>query len=125
MIPLFGDGENLMSLLDVEDCAGLVRHAVRHAKPGRCYNLFAPGACITQLEFAERLSAMTGAEVRKFEAQEIRRRYGQTMVEAFTFSNNSMTQYPEFISGYNFKYPSVEAMIRNNVSSELSVPTGS
>ena len=125
MIPLFGKGANLMSLLDVEDCAGLIRHAVWYAEPGRCYNLFAPGACITQLEFAERLSAMTGAEVRKFEAQEIRRRYGQTMVEAFTFSNNSMTQYPEFISGYNFKYPSVEAMIRNNVSSELSVPTGS
>jgi nucleoside-diphosphate-sugar epimerase len=125
MIPLFGKGDNLMSLLDVEDCAGLIHHAVRQAKPGRCYNLFAPGACITQLEFVERLSVMTGAEVRKFDAQEIRQQYGQTELEAFTFSNNCTTQYPEFISGYNFKYPSVEAMIRNNIPAELSVPTGS
>jgi len=124
VIPLFGDGKNLMSLLDVEDCAGLIAHAVRQARPGHCYNLFAPGACISQLEFAERLAKLTGAEIRRMDIREIRRRHGRAVQEAFTFSNNSATQYPEFVAGYHFKFPSVEEMILNNVPAELRTPGG-
>jgi nucleoside-diphosphate-sugar epimerase len=115
-VPLFGDGENLMSLLDVEDCAGLIRHAVAHAQPGRCYNLFAPGACLTQREFAERLSRATGCPVRQLTEAEVRRRYGAATLEAVTFSSRMATRYPEFIEGYAFKFPAVDDMIRHNLS---------
>ena len=118
-IPLFGEGRNLMSLLDVEDCAGLIQHAVREAKPGRYYNLFAPGACVTQQEFVERLAKLTGAEVRRVAESSIRRQYGQAMLEAVTFSNRSATQYPEFMGGYSFKFPLVDDMIRHNLPAEL------
>jgi nucleoside-diphosphate-sugar epimerase len=120
-VPLFGDGQNLMSLIDVEDCAGLIAHAVRNSVPGSCYNLFVPGACITQLEFAERLAAYTQTSVRRFSLPEIKSRFGPAVVEAFTFSMISSTKHPEFLSGYNFKYPSIDAMIRNNLPAELSV----
>jgi nucleoside-diphosphate-sugar epimerase len=120
MIPLFGDGKNLMSLIDVEDCAGLIAHATQQAKPGQCYNLFVPGACITQLEFVERLAEHTGAGIRKFDGAEIKRSHGRALGEAFTFSNNSSTRYPEFIAGYKFKYPSIEEIVRNNIPSGLS-----
>lgn len=119
MVPLFGDGKNLMSLIDVEDCAGLIEHAVRQGKPGHCYNLFAPGACITQLEFVERLAKFTRTEIRHFDVSEIRRRYGQAMQEAFTFSNNSATRHPEFIAGYKYQYPSVDQIIRHNLPADL------
>lgn len=124
MIPLFGDGGNMMTLLDVEDCAGLTAHAVRHAKPGNCYNLFAPGAHLTQLEFARKLAQLTGAEIRQFEVPEIKRRYGRTVLEAFTFSNKCSTKHPEFIAGYKFQYPSVDEMIRNNLPAELIISPG-
>lgn len=121
VIPLFGDGENLMTLLDVEDCAGLIAHALKQAQPGNCYNLFAPGACLTQLEFARRLAKLTRAEIRPIDVSEVRRRCGQTVLEAFTFSNNCSTLHPEFIAGYKFQYPSVDAMIRNNLPAELII----
>lgn len=118
-VPLFGDGHNLMSLIDVEDCAGLIAHAVRNSQPGRSYNLFVPGACITQLEFAERLARLTRTEIRKLSVSEIKSQYGQTMVEAFTFSNSSATKHPEFLAGYMFKYPSIDEMLENNLPVEL------
>jgi len=120
-VPLFGDGRNLMSLIDVEDCAGLIDHAIRNSEPGRYYNLFVPGACITQLEFAERLANYTQTRIRRFSVSDIKSRFGQAVVEAFTFSVASSTKHPEFIAGYNFKYPSIDAMIRNNLPAELSV----
>jgi nucleoside-diphosphate-sugar epimerase len=119
MVPLFGDGRNIMSLLDVEDCAGLIAHAASHAQPGRCYNLFCPGACLTQLKFAERLAEYTGCEIRRFSREEARRRFGQTSLEAFTFSNLSATRSPEFLGGYEFKHPSVDAMMQKNIPAEL------
>lgn len=120
-VPLFGDGSNLMSLIDVEDCAGLIAHAVRNSEPGRAYNLFVPGACITQLEFAERLAKQTRTDIRKFSISEIKSQYGQAIVEAFTFSNSASTKHPEFLAGYKFKHPSVDAMIGNNLPAELRV----
>jgi len=115
-VPLFGEGRNLMSFIDVEDCAGLIAHAVQHAQPGRCYNLFAPGACIAQLDFAEKLAGHTGARIRRYSAAEIERIHGRTLWEALTFSNKSSTQHPEFIAGYKFKYPSVDEIILNNIN---------
>ncbi len=119
VVPLFGDGQNLMSLIDVEDCAGLISHAVRHAEAGRYYNLFAPGGCVTQLEFAERLAKYTRTEIRKFSVAEIENQFGRTAREAVTFSNRSATKRPEFLAGYSFKHPSIDEMIRNNLPAEL------
>ncbi len=118
-VPLFGDGTNLMTLIDVEDCAGLIAHAVRHAAPGNIYNIFVPGACLTQLEFAERLAALTGTGIRRYTTAEIRSRYGPAMLEALTFSHGSATTHPEFLAGYRFNYPTVDAMLRHNVPAEL------
>ncbi len=119
VVPLFGDGSNVMSLLDVEDCAGLIRHAVGRAEPGRCYNLLAPGACLTQREFAEKLARLTGSEVKGIPVAELRREHGAAVMEAVTFSNRSATRYPEFMAGYAFKYPTVDDMIRHNVPAEF------
>jgi nucleoside-diphosphate-sugar epimerase len=120
-VPLFGDGQNLMSLLDVADCAGLIAHAVRHARPGERYNLFAPGACLTQAEFAERLAQATGTVIRRFGLEETERRFGRTMREAFTFSNQSATKHPEFLGGYQFRHSTIDAMIGNHLPAELCV----
>ena len=119
-VPLFGDGRNLMSLIDVEDCAGLIAHAIRHSAPGRPQNLFAPAACITQLEFAERLAQATRTAIRKLSTAAIQQRYGAAVREAFTFSQRASTKQPEFLAGYRFKHPTIDAMIRNNLPPGLS-----
>jgi nucleoside-diphosphate-sugar epimerase len=119
-VPLFGDGKNFMSLIDVGDCAGLIAHAVRHAEPGRYRNLFVPGACVTQLEFAERLAQLTGTRIERLAPAAIKRAFGPTMLEAFTFSNNASTKYPEFLSGYDFQYRSVDEMLRHNLPMDVT-----
>lgn len=121
-VPLFGDGRNLMSLLDVEDCAGLIAHALQHARPGFSYNLFAPGACLTQLEFAQKLSERTGATIRQLDTAETRRTHGQAALEAFTFSSRISTRHPEFAAGYRFKFPTVDEMIAHNLAGESCEP---
>jgi nucleoside-diphosphate-sugar epimerase len=93
----------------------LLVHAVRNAQPGLVYNLFAPGAFVTQQEFAEKLAALTGVPIRQYRLEEVRRKFGQAAAEAFTFSNLSATRHPEFLKGYRFKFPTVEAMLRNNL----------
>lgn len=124
MVPLFGDGRNLMSLIDVEDCAGLIAHAVRHSQPGQTYNLFVPGACVTQLEFAERLAHFAQTGIKRFSPSDLRSKYGQTMLEAFTFSNHSATRRPEFLSAYQFKHPTIDNMIRHNLPFSPGVEAG-
>ncbi|HEY4246485.1 MAG TPA: NAD-dependent epimerase/dehydratase family protein [Lacunisphaera sp.] len=118
-VPVFGNGQNLMSLLDVEDCAGLIAHAARNALPGRYYNLFTPRAHITQLEFAERLAKYTRSGIKKLSVTEVKSRYGKAVLEAFTFSNVASTKHPEFMAGYNFRHSSIDEMIRNNLPAEL------
>lgn len=118
-VPVFGDGRNVMSLLDVDDCAGLIVHAIRHAAPGKVHNLFVPGTSLTQLDFAQKLATATGALLECLDAEEIRRRHGAAVLEAFTFSHRSATRYPEFLAGYAFKHPTVEDMIRHNLPADL------
>ena len=110
-IPLFGDGENIMSFIDVEDCAGLIEHSVANALPGNNYNLFVPRVAVAQKEFAALLSRISGLPVRALSRREVTEKYGRTVWEAFTFSLNAATIHSRFIDGYRFRYPSVKAMV--------------
>jgi nucleoside-diphosphate-sugar epimerase len=110
-IPLFGRGENIMSFIDVEDCAGLIEHSLANALPGNNYNLFVPGAAIAQKEFTGLLSGISGLPVREFSRSVATKKYGRTVWEAFTFSLNASTIHNSFIDGYRFRYPSVRAMV--------------
>ena len=118
-VPRFGSGENLMTFLDIDDCAGLIVHALEHGKPGRYYNLFAPGACITQIEFASILSEITGLPVHKLSRRHTGRVYGRTLMEALTFSARISTMYPEFLAGYRFRFPAIDGMIYKNLPEDL------
>jgi len=118
-IPLFGEGYNLMTFLDVDDCAGLIAHATEIGQPGLYYNLFTPGSCMPQMEFASRLSETTGLPVIRITKQEMEKTFGRTLLEALTFSGHITTNYPEFISGYRFLYPTVDEMIRKNLPEDL------
>ena len=33
-VPVYGNGENWMSLIDVEDCAGLIINIIKNCEPG-------------------------------------------------------------------------------------------
>lgn len=114
-INLFGEGCNWMSLIDAEDCAGLIEHSLSNASPGECYNIYAPGCILRQKEFTARISSINGSEVRQLGREQSIKLYGKTIWEAFTFSLLSSTIHPGFINGYRYKHPTTDDILKNNL----------
>ena len=84
-VPLYGDGSNWMSLVHVEDCAGLLMHLARRAPLMTVMNLFA-GAPLRQIELSERLARLTALPIRRISLDEMQARHGRAVREAFAFS---------------------------------------
>jgi nucleoside-diphosphate-sugar epimerase len=84
-VPLYGTGENWMSFVHVEDCAGLLAHAARCAPPAVVVNVFV-GPALQQAELAERLSRLAGVPICRVSLDEMGLRFGRAVREAFEFS---------------------------------------
>jgi nucleoside-diphosphate-sugar epimerase len=119
-VPVYGPGNNWMSVIDVVDCAGLVLHAYHHGQAGCIYNLFLPNGTLTQNEFAEKIAGMMNLPVVRFTERQVKKQGGRALWEAFSFSVKSATRYPDFLESYSFRFSSVEAIIRNNLSRPVS-----
>lgn len=86
VIPRYGPGENWMSLISVEDCAGLMLHYAMHGQPSQTYNLFC-GHPVRQIEFVRMLATLAPEKsIQKIDLNEVRRKYGKAVREAFEFS---------------------------------------
>jgi nucleoside-diphosphate-sugar epimerase len=107
-VPLYGPGENWMSLVHVEDCAGLLEHAARRALPMSVLNLFA-GPPLRQAELAERLSRVAGLPIRRVPLEDLERRYGRAVREAFTFSARIGTVHKALHAAYRFQHQDLDA----------------
>jgi len=94
-VPLFGQGDNFMEVLDVEDAARLaVKYAFQYNCPG-IYNIVSAGP-VTQLEFAASVSRASGFPVKDYRTLFT----GYLEKEALqAFSSNIMlaTKYPELL----------------------------
>lgn len=107
-VPLYGPGDNWMSLVHVEDCAGLLEHAARHALPMSIVNVFA-GPPLRQAELAERLARLTSFPIRRVRLDEVERRFGRAVVEAFTFSARIGTVHEALHAGYRIEHQDLDA----------------
>jgi nucleoside-diphosphate-sugar epimerase len=99
VVPLYGSGENWMSLVHVEDCAGLLYHMARQATPMSVVNVFV-GPPLRQAELAERLAQLTALPIRRVHESDLERRFGQAVREALTFSARIGTVHPALHAGY-------------------------
>ncbi len=81
-VPVYGDGASWMTLVHVEDCAGLLLHVARAAPPLATVNVFT-GPTLRQLELAERLARLSGLPIRRVPLDA---RFERAVREAFTFS---------------------------------------
>jgi nucleoside-diphosphate-sugar epimerase len=107
-VPLYGPGDNWMSLLHVDDCAGLLEHTARHALTMSAVNAFA-GPPLRQTELAERLARVAGLPVRRVPLHEIERRYGRAVREAFTFSARVGTVHTALHGAYQARHQDLDA----------------
>jgi nucleoside-diphosphate-sugar epimerase len=106
-VPLFGSGDNWMSLVHVEDCAGLLHHMARRATPGSVVNVFA-GPPLQQAELAERVARLTSLPIRRFAVEELERRFGRAVREALTFSARIGTVHEALHASYTVAHPDLD-----------------
>lgn len=109
-VPLYGPGDNWMSLVHVEDCAGQLEHTARHALPMSTVNVFA-GAPLRQAELAERLARLAGLPVRRVPLHEIEQRFGRAVREAFTFSARVGTVHTALHVGYQPQHQDLDGQL--------------
>jgi nucleoside-diphosphate-sugar epimerase len=106
-VPLYGTGENWMSLVHVEDCAGLLLHAARHALPMSVLNVFG-GPPVRQTELAERLAGVSGLPIRRASLEALERRFGRAVGEAFTFSARIGTIHHALHAEYRLEHQDLD-----------------
>lgn len=107
-VPLYGSGDNWMSLVHVEDCAGLLEHAARRALPMTVVNVFADPP-LRQAELAERLARLTSLPVRRVSLDDLERRLGRAVREAFTFSARVSTVHAALQATYRMAHHDLDA----------------
>lgn len=106
-VPLYGPGDNWMSLVHVEDCAGLFEHTARRALPMSVLNVFS-GAPLRQVELAERLARLTSLPVRRVSLEEVEQRHGRAVREAFTFSARVGTVHEALHAAYRVEHQDLD-----------------
>ena len=111
VVPLYGPGDNWMSLVHVDDCAGLLEHAARRALPSSAVNVFA-GPPLRQAELVERLASVTGLPIRRIALDEVERRFGTAVREAFTFSARIETVHTAWHAAYTIEHRDLATDLR-------------
>lgn len=114
-VPLFGDGQQFMSLIHVDDCAGQILNLAEHGTQNQNLNIFA-GAPVTQREFSGLMASLLHTEVDNIPVKKITQKLGKTITEALISSIPLRTKYPELANQYNQVYPHPEGMLSNVIS---------
>jgi nucleoside-diphosphate-sugar epimerase len=107
-VPLYGPGDNWMSLVHVEDCAGLLVHLARGAPPMSAVNVFG-GRPLRQAELAERLARLLSLPIRRISLDEIEGRWDRAVREAFDFSARVGTVHQALHAGYRLEHRDLDA----------------
>src|SRR2546426_4959373 len=92
-----------MSLVPVEACAGLLEPAARRAPPMSIVNVFA-GPPLRQAELAERLARVTALPIRRVPLDDVERRFGRAVRQAFEVSARVRTVHQALHAGYAIEH---------------------
>lgn len=115
-VPFYGSGDNWMTLMDVEDCAGAIVHLAEHRRSPTTVNLLAPGQWTRQRDFAERLAHLLGARVVCIDPGDRRLGRDRAIGEALTFSLRATTSQPGALEGYDWTAPLWPEMLARHSS---------
>lgn len=112
-IPLYGKGLNQMSLIHIDDCAGMIFFAAKHGDPGTIYNITGHPP-MSQLAFAGHIQELIKLPIQKYSAPILRLKLGKAAVEALTFSLKSNSSH-ELMLNYDLRYPELKSGLQSLV----------
>lgn len=117
-VPYYGNGQQLMSLIHLNDCGRLIDALSRYGSPGKNLNVFA-GEAVSQRHFAHIVGSVAGCKSMAVPVHEARKRYGSTAVQALTASIPLRTMHPEVVERAGIRFRDHERLV-SDVLHELN-----
>ena len=114
-VPIFSEGNQLMSVIHLDDCAGQIANLGKNGKAYQNMNLFS-GQPITQLVFAETLAKILNSTTISIPVEKVHEKYGKTVTEALISSIPLKTIYPKINQKYTNQFPSIIEILENTIS---------
>jgi nucleoside-diphosphate-sugar epimerase len=114
-IPLYGNGNQLMSLIDLEDCAGQIINLAENGSKGQNLNIYS-GYPVSQKLFAETLANHLNTSIDPISEKKLVQCYGKTVAEALNSSIHLQTKFTELLNKYTLCYPGLEEMLTHTIS---------
>jgi nucleoside-diphosphate-sugar epimerase len=112
MVPYYGDGNQKMSLIHIEDCAALTEAIGFQGDQNQVLNIFT-GTPITQKGFAECMANILHTSTYNVSITETKQRYGSTTAMALTSSIPMSTIHQDFYDKLMLRYPSAETILED------------
>ncbi len=106
-VPLYGNGNNWMSLIHVSDVCDMIRYLSTHGPIYDTYNLFSVKP-LKQIELANLLRRITGYPVERIPLNTFKS-IDNALREAFTFSLKVTTRHHNLYNSYRFHHPTLES----------------
>ena len=113
-VPIYGDGNQFMSIISVEDCAGQLTHLMEHGMPNQSANLFGFEP-IKQKEFAVLVAQYLQITTMKISASETKNKFGTTVFEALTSSTPVTTKHEHWRSAYEPLHKDLKALVESTI----------
>jgi nucleoside-diphosphate-sugar epimerase len=114
-VPCYGNGEQLMSLVHIDDCVAMINNLSLEGKKNQTLNIYS-GSATTQIEFAEQLATILNAKVAMISLNKAKRRYGKTTAQALTSSIPMQTLYKNLHQHQQILFPDIKNMLVGIVS---------
>lgn len=109
-VPFYGSGEQLMSIISLEDCARLIIHVAKESQH-HVQNIYTFNP-ISQREFAQKVADNLNAPIQQVEERSIEKMYDKHVAEALCSSCPLDTNYPNVIASFQPKHDNLDSLIR-------------
>lgn len=116
-IPYYGTGEQLMSIISVEDCARLIIQASDSLASNQDQNIYSYKP-ITQKNFALKVADTLSCDTKQISFDSVKKEYDWQTAEALTTSIPLSTRNSDVLKAFTPKFQSLETLI-DKVISEL------
>ncbi|MCB0699565.1 MAG: NAD(P)-dependent oxidoreductase [Chitinophagales bacterium] len=111
-VPVYGDPQRMMSLITVEDCAGMLWHYATHADYGRTYNIYT----VQQLRYRDFISKVgkacdtEGTDV--YSKQQLRSIMDKTTTNSICCEVVLGTEHEDLLKSYEMKNPDIDEYLK-------------
>lgn len=113
-VPVYGDGQNPMSVIHIDDCAAMIDGLSLYGAKGSNLNIYAADT-ILQSNFSKLLAKILNAETENISYNYVRRKYGEVTAKALVSSSPMKTLYPALHRKTRIQFPETSALLADVV----------